>query len=125
GLWTGALALFPASGLRYDPAADRWSALAPYPSAATPLAGQPAVWTGQRLLTWGTPTDATDDSGDGPPPPAAAGVYDPVTDRWRAVPTGPLSGRVFHTATWTGQEMLVWGGTAGDAGLADGASYHP
>ncbi|MDQ1506618.1 MAG: hypothetical protein QOD57_4345 [Actinomycetota bacterium] len=141
GRWTGTLALFPASGLRYDPVGDRWSTLAPYPSAARSLADQPAVWTGQRLLAWGTPNDVevadgastgagsageesdSGSGGDGPPPPAGAGMYDPVADRWQAVAAGPLSGRVFHTAVWTGQEMLVWGGTAGDAGLADGASY--
>jgi hypothetical protein len=141
GRWTGTLALFPASGLRYDPVGDRWSTLAPYPSAARSLADQPAVWTGQRLLAWGTPNDAgaadgastgagradeESDSGNGaggPPPAAGAGMYDPVADRWQAVAAGPLSGRVSHTAVWTGQEMLVWGGTAGDAGLADGASY--
>jgi hypothetical protein len=141
GRWTGTMALFPASGLRYDPAGDRWSTMAPYPSAARSLADQPAVWTGQRLLTWGTPIDAgaadgasagagSDDvesssgnSSGGPPPPAEAGMYDPIADRWQAVAAGPLSGRLSHTAVWTGQEMLVWGGTAGDAGLADGASY--
>jgi hypothetical protein len=26
---------------------------------------------------------------------------------------------------WTGQEMLIWGGTAGDAVMADGAAYRP
>jgi hypothetical protein len=52
-------------------------------------------------------------------------MYDPVAGRWQAVPAGPLSSRLFHTAVWTGQEMLVWGGTAGDAALADGASYRP
>jgi hypothetical protein len=137
GRWTGTMALFPASGLRYDPAGDRWSTVAPYPSAARSLADQPAVWTGQRLLAWGPPSDAgaadgtgsdapsadTGNSGDGPPPPAVGGMYDPAADRWQAVAAGPLGSRVFHTAVWTGQEMLIWGGTAGNAGLADGASY--
>ena len=40
-------------GPDYDPAADRWSALPPYPSGAAALADQPAVWTGQRLLALG------------------------------------------------------------------------
>ena len=62
---------------------------------------------------------------DGPPPPPVGGSYDPAANRWQPVPAGPLSGRVLHSAVWTGQEMLVWGGTAGDAGLADGASYRP
>ncbi|HYT39151.1 MAG TPA: kelch repeat-containing protein, partial [Acidimicrobiia bacterium] len=140
GLWTGAKALFPASGLAYDPAADGWTAVAP-PAADGPLAGEPAVWTGRRLLVWGTPGDpASDDSGAvlsgadsgaddsgaevAPPPPTGA-MYDPAANRWQTAPAGPLSGRLLHTAVWTGQEMLVWGGTAGDAGLADGAAFRP
>ena len=38
GSWTGTVALFPASGLAYDPAADRWAAMPPYPSADSTLA---------------------------------------------------------------------------------------
>ena len=150
GVWTGTVALFPASGLAYDPAGDRWSAVAPYPTADTSLSGGPTVWTGQRLLAWGTPSGASggDDSGaadsgtdasgsatdgsvtdssppDAPPPPPAGGMYDPAANRWEAVPAGPLGGRILHTTVWTGQEMLVWGGTAGDTGLADGAAFRP
>ena len=157
GIWTGAVALFPASGLAYDPAGDRWSAIAPFPSADSSVLGEPVVWTGTRLLAWGAPSDATaadgsdatagdgadataadgadasagtDDTGNDsatetPPAPPVAGVYDPATNRWQPVAAGPLSGRVLHSATWTGQELLIWGGTARDAGLADGASFRP
>jgi N-acetylneuraminic acid mutarotase len=139
GVWTGTAALFPASGVVYDPVTDRWSALAPYPPEQGPLSGEPAVWTGRRLLAWGSPgggsSDAAGsgaDSADGgeadadiAAAPPAAGMYDPGADRWQALAPGPLSGRVLHSAIWTGQEMLIWGGTAGDAGLADGAAFRP
>ncbi len=67
---------------------------------------------------------------DAPPTGTAAAVYagamyDPAANRWQTFVAGPLSGRVRHTAVWTGQEMLVWGGSNGDAGLADGAAYRP
>jgi hypothetical protein len=126
GVWTGAAALFPASGLVYDPAGDRWSACAPAP-AGGPAAGEPTVWAARRLMAWGTPSDASDsdDSGDGPPPAPAGAMYDPASNRWQALPAGPLSGRDRHTAVWTGEEMLVWGGTAGEASLGDGAAFRP
>ena len=124
------MALFPASGLAYDPAADRWSAMPPYPSADSSLAAAPAVWTGSRLLAWGAPTDGSPaDAGDADPaetpPPAAAGAYDPAANAWQSLAAGPLKGRVLHTAVWTGQALIVWGGTNGDAGLADGAAFRP
>jgi hypothetical protein len=52
-------------------------------------------------------------------------MYDPAANHWQSLPPGPLGGRVHHTAVWTGQEMLVWGGIAGDAALADGAAFRP
>jgi N-acetylneuraminic acid mutarotase len=45
---------------------------------------------------------------------------------WRKIadPPSALAGRFFHTAVWTGSEMIVWGGTKDlNLGFADGASY--
>jgi hypothetical protein len=129
GIWTGKVALFPISGVGYDPAANRWSTMAPAPTGDGPAPGEPAVWTGQRLISWGINADDTDDTDDSDgieePPPVRGGAYDPVADRWQTFPAGPLSSRVIHTAVWTGQEVLVWGGTGGEAALADGAAYRP
>src|SRR5436190_20526197 len=55
------------------------------------------------------------------------GVYDPSTDSW--LPTSqtiaPVA-RWHHTAVWTGQRMVVWGGLDDDANtLASGAVYDP
>ena len=102
----------------------------PYPSADSTLARAPTVWTGTRLIAWGAPTDtnAPDDSdtGDsGAAPPPAAGAYDPAANAWQPLPAGPLGGRMLHTAVWTGQVLIVWGGTDGDTGLADGAAFRP
>jgi hypothetical protein len=53
--------------------------------------------------------------------------YDPLVDRWELIAPAPLSGRVDHTAVWTGAAMIVWGGgpTSGGFGYDDGASYDP
>jgi hypothetical protein len=131
GRWTGRTVLFPASGLAYDPAADRWSSIAG-PRPDTPAPGEPAVWGNGRLLTFGTPAGSDDDAGDTVeadtgPAKNAAGAYDPAANRWQAVPAGPLSGRSMHTAVWTGDALLVWGGVGTDDELAqgDGAAYRP
>ena len=44
----------------------------------------------------------------------SGGRYDPATDSWTATSTasGVPSGRLGHTAVWTGTEMIVWGGVA-------------
>jgi hypothetical protein len=131
GHWTGKVALFPVSGVAYDPAADRWSTMAPVPAREGPAPGEPVVWTGRLLISWGISGVETDDPGDSAdagsdaPPPVKGGTYDPVADRWQTFASGPLSTRVIHTAVWTGEEMLVWGGTSGEAALGDGAAYRP
>jgi N-acetylneuraminic acid mutarotase len=134
GIWTGKVALFPVSGLSYDPAADRWSAMAPAPIPDGPAPGEPAVWTGRRFMTWGiSGADADDASGDNAAaaggeqgaPPTHGATYDPAANRWQPFVPGPLSSRVEHTAVWTGQDLLIWGGTSGETPLADGAAYHP
>jgi hypothetical protein len=130
GVWTGTVALFPASGLAYDPAGDRWSTLAPYEGEDGQVTGEATVWADGRMLVWGTSTNASDDGlsdddgGDGPP--LRGGMYDPVANRWRPFPAGPLSARILQRAVWTGHDMLVWGGEAdGETVLGDGAAYRP
>ena len=42
---------------------------------------------------------------------AASTGYDPTQDSWAPTSlTGVLAPSVWHTAVWTGSEMLVWGG---------------
>lgn len=38
--------------------------------------------------------------------------YSPANDSWTATPTGTTcpSARYYHTAIWTGKEMIIWGG---------------
>ena len=57
-----------------------------------------------------------------------------VTTTLPAVPTeiipidaGPLEGRVGHTVVWTGAEVIVWGGHAGNLinAFNDGAAFNP
>ena len=42
------------------------------------------------------------------------GRYNPSTDSWTATSTtNAPAARYYHTAVWTGSEMIVWGGYDG------------
>src|SRR5205823_2241312 len=77
----------------------------------TPRAGHTAVWTGSEMIVWGgspTATNTVNFLNTG-------GRYDPSTNSWSATDiTGAPLARVFHTAVWTGSEMIVWGGYVND-----------
>jgi N-acetylneuraminic acid mutarotase len=93
-----------ATGGRYDPATDTWTAMS---NAGAPSAryGQSAIWTGSAMVVWG---GQTADNGAGF---NTGGRYDPATDSWNATSiVGAPSGRTNHTAVWTGSLMVVWGG---------------
>jgi hypothetical protein len=44
-------------------------------------------------------------------PLGTGGIYNPSTGTWSGISTGDApSARGYHTAVWTGDEMVVWGG---------------
>lgn len=107
-------------GALYDPAADQWR-----PMAAAPLTGRfgaAAAWTGKELLIWGGGEGgqtALINYNDG-------AAYNPQTNTWRTLAASPLSARSAITGAWTGTELVVWGGFAGeDNPLDDGGAYNP
>jgi hypothetical protein len=58
--------------------------------------------------------------------PNAGGRYVPATDTWTPTSTGSgvPSGRIDHTAVWTGTELIVWGGIS-PAYTDTGGRYNP
>jgi len=93
------------SGSRYDPATDTWTTIAAIGSAS-PRTLHSAVWTGSEMIVWGGCSQSTEfcDMSTG-------GRYNPLTDSW--VPTsntGAAEARMEHTAIWTGERMIIWGG---------------
>jgi hypothetical protein len=106
----------------YNPEDDSWSSLA----TGGPLAlYSTAVWTGSRMITFG-----------GYKPPCGMGqtmyygnvaLYDPSSNSWtNGSTTGEPTPRFWHTAVWTGSEMIVWGGGgAFVAGFDTGGRYDP
>ena len=88
--------------------------------APSPRISHSAVWTGSEMIVWGGRDSDNNQLNDGY-------SYNPETDTWTVLPKVPSSfrGRELHTAVWTGQEMVIWGGHDGDKTLNDGAVFDP
>ena len=79
-----------------------------------------AVWTGSEMIVWGGY------GCDGNCFLNTGGRYNPSTDSWTATSTSNApEGRVYHTAVWTGSEMIVWGGEDVSGFPASGGKYNP
>ena len=110
-------------GARLNPSTNTWRRLlaAPVPARG----GAAAVWSGHEVLLWG---GSVVSSGPALVPVGKGAAYDPVTNRWRALPLSPLRAKAGSAAVWTGHFFIVIGGYA-RAGLpAPGpgaAAYDP
>jgi N-acetylneuraminic acid mutarotase len=118
---TGSGSPYLNSGGVYDPVSGSWS--------ATSMAGAPearnamtVVWSGSEMIVWG---------GINSQDPAyylnSGGRYNPLSNTWIATDTGSApTPRAQHTAVWTGQQMIVWGGQIdNDMFLISGGAYSP
>jgi N-acetylneuraminic acid mutarotase len=106
------------TGGRYDPVSDTWT---PTTVLDAPQArrNHTTVWAGSRVIVWGgadpSPFSLTFNTG---------GRYDPATDTWKATTTANApEPRSEHTAVWTGNAMLVWGGDNEGTELDTGGRY--
>jgi hypothetical protein len=93
------------TGGRYNPTTDSWVATN-LNNAPSRRDSHTAVWTGDEMIVWGGVwlTSPPIDFNTG-------GRYNPSTDGWTA--TGTMNvphARDSHTAVWTGDKMIVWGG---------------
>ncbi len=101
------------TGGRYDPVADAWS---PTPLSGAPVARtyQTAVWTGSWMIVWGGMQTLSGTSTN------TGARYDPLSNAWSPTTlVGAPFARAGHTAVWTGQKMIVWGGGSQTGGLYD------
>jgi hypothetical protein len=93
------------TGGRYNPNTNSWTATTTT-NAPDGRTTHTAVWTGAEMIVWGG--QAGLDLGYYF---NAGARYDPDTDSWTATSTvNAPDGRYRHTAVWTGNEMIVWGG---------------
>jgi VCBS repeat-containing protein len=110
-IWGGAEDYSPWTNVNtgglYDPISDSWTPTSVV-NAPSARSKHTAVWTGDEMIVWSgcTSTDMSCLHGD-----ANGGRYDPQTNTW--TPTSTVhapEARQWHTAVWTGNEMIVWGG---------------
>ncbi len=104
---------------------ESWQELIP-PDSPAARTLHSSVWTGSEMIIWG---------GRGPGTVSTAtrfaegARYNPATNTWTALPGSGLSARERHTATWTGTEMIIWGGESYTGGtltaVNSGARYNP
>src|SRR5262249_37186490 len=71
------------------------------------------IWTGRELLVWGGFNYNYFQW------LSSGGRYDPSVDEWQPTSTAPatLKSRFGNSTSWTGSEMLLWGGSYSDSSM--------
>jgi hypothetical protein len=104
------------SGGAYSPSSNTWREIS-QDMAPEPRAEHTAIWTGTDMIVWGGYSCCEEiflneseiefeqyELNTG-------GSYDPLTDIWQPINTSKfVLERSLHTAVWTGNEMIIWGG---------------
>lgn len=106
-------------GHHYDPVADDWSGLVTSPLTAR--RDHTAVWTGTEMVVWGGVNSSGGSTyfDDG-------ARWNPDSSMWTPIGvTGAPEERSSHSATWTGDWIVVWGGSGDNGKFNDGAVYDP
>ena len=107
------------TGGKYNPGTDSWTATSTN-NAPSGRAFHTAVWTGSEMIVWGGYYLDRGFNGLN-----TGRRYNPGTDSWIATSIiNPPSPRFFHTAVWTGAEMIVWGGTDLSSNFNSGGRYN-
>ncbi|HJQ24316.1 MAG TPA: BACON domain-containing carbohydrate-binding protein, partial [Blastocatellia bacterium] len=107
------------TGGRYNPSTDTWT---PLSTINAPIARRThtAIWTGTEMIIWGGHVGYR---GAGL---SSGARYNPANDTWITTSTvNVASGREGHTAVWTGNEMIVWGGNSSGYVIDTGGRYNP
>lgn len=114
---------FSNDGGRYDPITDSWT---PIPTNGAPSArtAHIAVWNGTEMVVWGgahfgTAWCCQTVHNDG-------ARFNPTNNSWTSISaSGAPLGRYNCSGVWTGDGIIVWGGTGAGADLNNGAIYTP
>ncbi|MFV1963554.1 MAG: hypothetical protein ACC658_17210, partial [Acidimicrobiia bacterium] len=113
-LWTGDEMLIQRGPTTlWDPIALEWRTTEQSPA----LGGFPfAVWTGEEAIFYGSRIEQSN----------SGAAYDPDTDTWRPIATGPVAVAVgIQVMAWSGEEMYVLGNVGGFPASQSGAVYNP
>ncbi len=110
------------SGGRYNPATDTWTGMSLGANVPQARLLATAVWTGMEMIVWGGDSGAISTRYN------TGARYNPASDSWTSTSVGSNvpQPRAFHSAIWTGSEMIVWGGYTGSfPSVGDGGRYNP
>ena len=127
-IWTGSQMIIwggasDPQGISYDPATDTWTPISALNAPAPTFFGA-SVWTGQEMLVWGGCMTYT--LGYCSTVSASGGRYNPVTNTWAGIASQSApSARYYHTAVWSGDAMVIWGGCNGAQCYNTGSVYTP
>jgi len=134
-VWTGTEMIFwgdtanPGGG-RYNPQTGQWTALlGSATNSPGPRSNYTTVWTGEEMIIWGGSNASVNSSTFGTPLRSGS-RYNPATGQWTLMrdPADDIPGfsaREFHTAVWTGHDMIVWDGIGSGTEYNTGARYNP
>ena len=107
------------TGGKYNPITNSWASTS-IRNAPAARSQHTAVWTGSEMIIWGG-LDYF-----GAYALRTGGRYNPSTDSWTATnSTNAPANRYQHTAVWTGNEMIVWGGGNQSGVFNTGGRYNP
>ncbi len=121
-IWGGYASPNTNTGGRYDPTNDSWQTTDTGANVHSGRNNHTAVWddVNNQMIVW---------SGDigGGNATNTGGRYDSSMDSWLSTNTGSNvpEGRYWHTAIWTGNEMIIWGGSNSSSSLNSGGRYDP
>lgn len=102
-----------AGGGIWNPTHHTWRSL-PARNAPGQRLSTSVLWTGHELLVWGgfNPPNLSV-GGQGYAGSRSGAAFVPTENRWIPLPEdSAIPARGDHSAVWTGNEMIVWGGTA-------------
>jgi len=120
--WDGSGHYFNDGG-RYNPGSNSWTAIS-LTDAPSARYKHTAIWTNTEMIVWGgnywDSVDSYLNSG---------GRYNPAANTWSATSLDSApAGRIEHTAIWTGDRMIIWGGGTDhsyDSFFNTGGLYNP
>jgi hypothetical protein len=104
-----------------------WGGGFSYKTATAAHAGAAFNPNGKEMIVWGGSDDYESEGTHGFPRSFLnmGAAYDPGSDTWRALEPSPLDPRGWHSAVWTGEEMIVWGGVGSSDYAGDAGAYDP
>lgn len=108
----------------FDVKSNQWVTIHASPDIS-PRYESSIVWTGSKVIIWGGYVEKE----NGEMVITNTGIiFDPKTMTWTSLPMdGDPSPRHYHTALWTGTQMIIWGGEndprATYSGLKDGGVF--